>query len=174
MKKIKDIIFFRKSFLFLIFVFIIFNLLKVDVKAQVFSLFIDLKPIYLSLESGGPGIGLGWEYYFNKNISTFGKLVYMNFFDVDIWLIYYLQGFRFYFCNSNYDKFFIGLYGIILYGVIEKEGSLIYGLQVDFGYKWRIEGFERYFIEPQISYIYIIGEQLLLGLSLGLDVGIIF
>jgi len=46
--------------------------------------------------------------------------------------------------------------------------------QIDFGYKWKIEGFEQFFIEPQIAYVYFFGEELLLGLSIGLNVGIIF
>lgn len=174
MKNKKDRIFFKNSFLILLLFLSIATILKIELKAQSFSLFIDLKPIFLSLDSGGPGIGLGWEYYFNKKFSTFGKFVYMNFLDVGIWLIYYLQGFRFYFCNSNFDKFFFGLYGIVLYGSVEQSVSLVYGFQIDIGYKWRIEGFERYFIEPQIIYIYIVGEPLLFGLSMGLNIGIIF
>jgi len=157
---------------FILFAFGIFSFSVIEIKAQSFSVFIDLKPIYLAANSQGPGLGIGWEYFFNLTFSIYGKMVYMNFLDVEIWLIYYLQGIRFYFKNSNYDKFFIGLYGIVLYGVYQKQGSISYGIQIDFGYKWRLEGFEKIFIEPQITYIYIFGEELIPGISLGLNVGL--
>ncbi len=158
---------------FLLFFYSLFFILSLELRAESLSIFIDLKPLSLSINAGGPGLGFGLEFYLKNYFSIYGKIVYMNFYDADIWLLYYMQGARFYFEKGRFDRFFIGIYGIALYGVIENYGSFQYGFQIDFGYKWRINGFEKYFIEPQIGYIYIFGEIPIPGLSLGLTFGIV-
>jgi len=163
------------SILFLLcFLFLLLFVFNPEIKADCLSVFIDLKPLYLSLNAGGPGIGLGYEIYLKNYFSIYGKLVYMNFYDAGIWLLYYQQGLKFYFNKTEFDKFFIGLYGIILYGVIDNIESLSYGVQFDAGYKWRLDNAEKFYIEPSIGYIYIFGESPLPGISLGLAVGMIF
>ena len=156
----------------LIFFFFLF-IYSSNIYAQNLSIFLDLKPIYLSISAGGPGFGIGWELFLKNLFSLYGKFVYMNLYDAQIWLMYYLQGFRLYFNKDYFDKFFIGLYGIMLYGEKQNITSIAYGLQIDLGYKWRIDGFEKYYVEPQIGYIYFFGELPIIGFSIGLCVGII-
>ncbi len=172
---IKSLIMFKiLNFLIIIICLIILiHVFNIMVFAQNFSLFIDLKPFYLSLMSNGPGIGIGHEYFLFNHYTLYGKFVYMNFYENDIWLIYYLQGARFYFNKEYYDKFFIGFYVIILYGIAEGNKDIAFGIQCEIGYKWIIEGFNRFYIELQLGYIYFFKEMPILGISPGLSVGFI-
>lgn len=159
--------------IFLVLMFIFIFLPSRKIFAEGLSIFLDLKPFVMSIDAGGIGIGAGFEINLNFGFSLYGKIVYMNFSDVAIWLIYYLQGFKFYFNPKKYSDFFAGINCIVLYGSIDNNKSINWGIEVDIGYKWLITGFERFYIEPQITYIYIFGELPLPGITFGLIFGVI-
>lgn len=162
----------QKIFFILFCLFLFIALLSIKLKAEGLSVFFDLKPLFLSIDAGGLGLGVGFELNLKSGFSIYSKFVYMNFYDVSIWLIYWLQGFRYYFDNAKFDKFYLGLHFLTLYGSKNNEESMNIGFQIEIGYKWYIEGLELIFIEPQLSYIYIFGELPLPGVNVGLNFGI--
>ncbi|MFN3411633.1 MAG: hypothetical protein ACK4YF_05705 [Exilispira sp.] len=165
----------KKNLIILFFILLLIFILLPSQKifAEGLSFFLDLKPLTMSIDAGGIGIGAGYEININFGFSLYGKIVYMNFYDVAIWLIYYLQGFKFYFNPKKYSDFFAGINYIVLYGSINDNRSINWGIEFDIGYKWLITGFERFYIEPQITYIYIFGELPLPGITFGLIFGVI-
>ncbi len=172
-KKLNNFIFGRRPIILLILLGFNLFIFNVNITAGNLSIFIDLKSIFQPLSDGGIGFGLGWELNLKNYFSLCGKFVYMNLFDVEIWAIYYLQGIKIYFDKNAFDKLFLGIYGVVLYGK-QVDIGFSYGLQIELGYKWRIEGFEKFYLEPIVFYPYIFNEPLLLGIAFGLNVGIIF
>lgn len=173
-----------KKILNLILIFILIAILVNKLEAEEnynlkYCFYFDTKPLFLSLQTEGFGYGLTFEIIFNNNFSVLLKNEFFNFKIVDIKLIDFMIGARYYIKNAPYG-FFIGSYFMILYGKSENSWNFLWGINVDFGYKFELfkeilkYKSKKLFIELYIEYNYVNQSEIIYGISPGISIGVIF
>ena len=147
-----------------------------------FLIYFDLKPLNLSLQSNGFGFGISFEYLFNNFFGLNLKFEHMNFKDEKTYLYSLLLGIRFYFQQYAPYKFFLGFFPLFFYGWNNSLITKTFGLNINFGYKFGIfkilniknNFIKDLFLEIYFEYIYLYNQEIVYGISPGINIGIIF
>ncbi|MCX8059216.1 MAG: hypothetical protein N3A58_07360 [Spirochaetes bacterium] len=145
---------------------------------RIYSICIDFKPLFLSIQTEGFGYGFFFEYFLNQKLSLLLRNEYMNFISLNIWLIDLMFGVRLYFRNA-YSGLFFGTYFIIFYGSKPNLNTFTWGFNVELGYRFLLlkEFFKKnikVFLEIYLEFNYLYKEEIIYGISPGFCIGFNF
>jgi len=136
-----------------------------------FAIRIDLQPTRISMDAGGFGAGMGFEWAFWNHVTFNIEGRWVNMPEGSIWFLNGWAGVRYKPFGTGIEGLYIGTFITGLYGNRGFGPEITGGAIFDIGYTWNVVR-SGWFVEPYIKYPLMWGEQPLIGLMPGIAFGL--